>query len=287
MRLPFASPRRALVRGVQPFLLPIVALLLALPAAAQWIEYPTPNVPRNADGRPDLAAPAPRTADGKPDLSGLWQAATVLPECAADDCIPQQNLPADQVNIGRTVDEGKLPYQPWAAALVAERTANGAKDDPHAHCLPPNFPRAYTFPQLIKILTLPAQLAILHEFNATYRQIFLDGRPLPEDPHPTWSGYSTGRWEGDTLVVESNGFRDDLWLDLSGSPLTSAARVTERIRRPRYGALEVLVTVDDPKAYTRPWTATIELAIVLDTDLIEEYCLENEQDTRLFEDSSR
>lgn len=286
MRLRFVSFRRGLAGGAACVALCVGATVLALPAAAQWIEYPTANVPRNADGTPNLAAPAPRTADGKPDLSGLWQAAEVLPECSADDCIPQQNLPADQVDIGRTV-EGGLPYQPWAAALVAERTANGAKDDPHAHCLPPNFPRAYTFPQLIKILSLPTQLAILHEFNATYRQIFLDGRALPEDPHPTWSGYSTGRWQGDTLVVESNGFRDDLWLDLSGSPLTSAARVTERFRRPNYGTLEVAVTVDDPKAYTRPWTATIELAIVLDTELIEEYCLENEQDTRLFEEAPR
>lgn len=260
-----------------------VSLLAATgTVAAQWVEYPTPGVPRNADGSPNVAAPAPRTPDGKPDLSGLWQAMEVLPECSADDCIPQQNLPLDQVDIGRTL-EGGLPYQPWAAALVAERRANGAKDDPHAHCLPPNFPRAYSFPQLIKILWTPAQLAVLHEFNATYRQIFLDGRPLPEDPHPTWSGYSTGHWDGDVLIVESNGFRDDLWLDLSGSPLTSAARVTERFRRVNYGTLEIDVTVDDPKAYTRPWTVTLKQALVLDTDLIEEYCLENEQDTRLFD----
>jgi hypothetical protein len=126
-------------------------------------------------------------------------------------------------------------------------------------------------------------IVILHEFNATYRQIFIDGRPLPADPHPTWNGYSTGRWEGDTLVVDSVGFRDDLWLDLSGSPMTSAARVTERFRRVSYGMLEVDVTVDDPKAYTRPWTVTLKHNIVLDTDLIEEFCLENEQDTKLFD----
>lgn len=252
------------------------------PLAAQWIEYPTAGVPRNPDGTPNLVAPAPRTPDGKPDLQGLWTATELLPECSAEDCIPQQGLPADQVNIGRNV-AGGLPYQPWAAALVAERTANGAKDDPHAHCLPPNFPRAYTFPQLVKILWTPSQLVLLHEFNATYRQVFLDGRPLPEDPHPTWSGYSTGRWEGDTLVVESNGFRDDLWLDLSGSPLSDAARVTERFRRVNFGTLEIDVTVNDPKAYTRPWTTTLKQSIVLDTDLIEEYCLENEQDTRLFD----
>ena len=123
---------------------------------------------------------------------------------------------------------------------------------------------------------------MLHEFNASYRQIFTDGRPLPEDPLPAWSGYSTGHWEGDTLVVESSGFRDDLWLDLAGSPLTSAAHVVERFRRPSFGKLEIEVTVDDPKAYTRPWTVTLHQNLVLDTELIEETCLENERDTELF-----
>lgn len=260
----------------------IAALCLPAPLAAQWIEYPTKNVPRNPDGTPDLAAPAPRTPDGRPSLAGIWVAAELLPECSAEECIPQAGLPADQVSIGRNLPGG-LPYQPWAAALVAERTANGAKDDPHAHCMPPNFPRAYSFPQYFKILRTPEQLVILHEFNATYRQIFLDGRPLPVDPHPTFSGYSTGRWEGDTLAVESNGFRNDQWLDLSGSPISDAARVTERFRRVNFGTLEIDVTVDDPKAYTRPWTVTLEQRIVLDTELIEEICVENEQDTRLFE----
>lgn len=261
----------------------VAALGVPAPLLAQWIEYPTKGVPRTAEGAPDLSAPAPRTPDGKPDLSGIWWSAELLPECSAAECIPQAGLPADQVDIGRTLDGG-LPYRPWAAALVAERTANGARDDPHAHCLPPSFPRAFSFPQYFKILWTPDQLAILHEFNATYRQIFLDGRPLPVDPHPTFSGYSTGHWEGETLVVESNGFRDDLWLDLNGSPLTEAAHVTERFRRVDYGTLEVDVTVDDPKAYTRPWTVTLVHDIVLDTELIEEYCLENEQDTRLFDE---
>jgi len=262
----------------------VVAALCALswPLAAQWVDYPTRGVPRTADGSPDLTAPAPRTGDGKPDLSGMWFSAELLPECSAEDCVPQMNLPIDQTNIGRSLPGG-LPYQPWAAALVAERTANGAKDDPHAHCLPPNFPRAFSFPQYIKILWTPGELVILHEFNATYRQIFLDGRPLPVDPLPSWSGYSSAHWDGDALVVESSGFRDDLWLDLSGSPLSAAARVTERFRRVNYGTLEIDVTVDDPKAYTRPWTVTLKQAIVLGTELIEEICLENEEDTRLFD----
>jgi hypothetical protein len=252
-------------------------------AGAQWIDYPTANVPRTPDGKPDLMAPAPRATDGKPNLSGMWFSAEVLPECSEADCIPQMNLPADQINIGRTLPGGKPPYQPWAANLVEERTANGAKDDPHAHCLPPNFPRAFSLPQYIKIVQTPGLTIVLHEFNGSYRQIFTDGRPLPDDPLPAWSGYSTGHWEGDTLVVESSGFRDDLWLDLSGSPLTSAARVVERFKRPSYGKLDIEVTVDDPKAYTRPWTVTLHQNVVLDTELIEETCLENERDTELFE----
>jgi hypothetical protein len=258
-----------------------IAAFAAAPIRAQWIDYPTAHVPRTADGKPDLEAPAPRTADGKPNLAGLWFSTELLPECSEKDCVPQMNLPVDQADIGRSLPGG-LPYQPWAAALVAERTANGAKDDPHAFCLPPNFPRAFSLPQYYKIVTTPELIVILHEFNGSYRQIFTDGRPLPVDPNPSWNGYSTAHWEKDELVVESNGFRDDLWLDLKGSPLTSAARVTERFRRPSFGRLEIAVTVDDPKAYTRPWTVTLHEKIVLDTDLIEEICLENEQDTRLF-----
>jgi hypothetical protein len=258
-----------------------VALTMAMPAAAQWVNYPTAGVPRTAAGEPNLSAPAPRGADGKPSFAGIWFSVDLQPECSEQDCIPQMNLPMDQLNIGRTLKDG-LPYQPWAAALVAERTASGAKDDPHAHCLPPNFPRAFSLPQYVKIVSTPELMLILHEFNSSFRQIFLDGRPLPDVSLPTWSGYSTGHWQGDTLVVESIGFRDDLWLDLSGSPLTSAARVTERFRRPTFGRLEIEVTVDDPKAYTRPWTVTLKQNIVLDTDLIDETCLENEEDTRLF-----
>lgn len=260
----------------------IGALARSGDAAAQWVDYPTANVPRNADGTPNLKAPAPRAADGKPDFSGLWFSAELLPECVGQkDCIPQMNLPADQINIGRTLKDG-LPYTPWAAKLVAERTANGAKDDPHAFCLPPNFPRAYSLPQYIKIAQMPKLTIVLHEFNASYRQIFTDGRPLPKDPLPAWNGYSIAHWEGETLVVESSGFRDDLWLDLSGSPMTSSAHVVERIKRPNFGALEIELTVNDPKAYTKPWTVRLHQNIVLDTDLIEETCLENERDTALF-----
>ncbi|HEX5230313.1 MAG TPA: hypothetical protein VFW44_21520, partial [Bryobacteraceae bacterium] len=157
--------------------------------------------------------------------------------------------------------------------------ANGKDEiDQHVRCLPPNFPRAWALPQFKKIVQAPGLILILHEFNTSYRQIFTDGRPLPKDPQPSWNGYSTAKWEGDTLVVESAGFRDDLWLDISGSPLTEAAHVTERLRRPNFGTLKVEVTVDDPKAYTRPWTVQLDQSLAVDTELIDDVCLENEKD---------
>src|SRR5262249_34128957 len=139
----------------------------------------------------------------------------------------------------------------------------GANIDPHARCLPPNFPRAWALPQYKKIVQTPGLIVILDEFGASYRQIFTDGRPLPVDPQPSWNGYSTARWEGDTLVVETTGFRDDLWLDMSGSPLTEDAKVIERIRRPNYGTLEVQVTVDDPKAYTKRWSVQMNQSVAV------------------------
>jgi hypothetical protein len=248
-------------------------------ARAQWLHYPTPGVPRSADGKPNLSAPAPKTPDGKPDLSGIWLT-------AGTDCQDPEKLTCggvelpmgrEGVNMGASLPGG-LPYQPWLAALVKERIANHAKDDPHVRCFPDVFLRAYNHPHLLKIVQTPSLLVMLDEMNAIYRQVFTDGRPLPEDPEPSWQGYSSGKWAGDTLVVNSNGFRDDLWIDWNGSVITSAAKVQERISRPAYGRLDVGVTVDDPKAYTKPWTITLHERIALDTELIDEVCLENQKD---------
>jgi hypothetical protein len=170
-----------------------------------------------------------------------------------------------------------LPYQPWLAPLVKKRTAENAKDDPHVRCLPDTFLRAYSLPHLVKFVQTPGLLLMLNEMNAGYRQVFTDDRPFPEDPVPSWQGYSSAKWEGDTLVVNSIGFRDDLWIDWNGSVITSAAKVQERIRRPDYGHLEIEVTVDDPTAYTRPWTVTLRQRLALNTELVDEICLENEQ----------
>jgi len=184
-------------------------------------------------------------------------------------------LPRQAINIADGL--AGLPYTPWAAALMKERAPTAGTQDPHSKCLPPNFPRSYALPHIQKFIQTAGLVVILDEFNASFRQIFTDDRPLPVDPQPSWNGYSSGRWEGDTLIVQTNGFRDDLWLDMRGNPLTSAAKVTERFRRPDFGHLEIEVTVDDPKAYTKPWTVKFRQTIVLDTELVDEICLENEK----------
>jgi hypothetical protein len=254
----------------------IACLLSAIPAAAQWLNYPTAGVPRTADGSPNLNAPTPRTPDGKPDLSGVW---TLL--CPTEKglvmCRPELYVARDFADIGRSLDGG-LPYQLWAANAVKARRAENGKDDPFTHCLPGTPARIHTVPFLRKIVQTPGLLLFLSEANASYRQVFTDGRPLPEDPNPSWNGYSTGHWDGDTMVVETNGFVDGQWLDRWGSPLTDKARMTERFRRVNYGTLEIELSVDDAKAYTKPWTVILSQSIVLNSDLMDWICLENEKD---------
>jgi hypothetical protein len=253
-------------------------VILASRADAQWFKYPTPGtVPRTASGAVNLKAPTPRAPDGKPDLSGIWLAANHLP-CPpllrdGNECLEKTPLSAWAYRIDAGARES-LPLQPWADAVRKQRSDANSAEDPHAKCLPNNPPRSYTLPHFQKIIQTPYFLAMLTEFNASFRQVFTDGRPLPVDPNPSWHGYSTGRWEGDTLVVRTNGLRDGMWLDMSGTPLTDAATLTERITRPNYGTLDIAFTVDDPKAYTKPWTVNLRQEIVVDTDLIEEICLE-------------
>jgi hypothetical protein len=276
-------------------MLTLVALLAATPLAAQWFTYPSAGVPRKADGTPNMSAPAPRLADGKPDFSGIWM--TAEPNRPTAGLSSPRNLagsgqtridvdkPGDQADIRASrqmanigVDlPGGLPYQPWLIPIVRERTANDAIDDPHIRCLPDNFLRAYGLPHLLKFVHSPGLLVVLNEMNAGYRQVFTDGRPLPEDPNPSWQGYSSAKWAGDTLVIDTIGVRDDTWIDWNGSVLTQSAKVREEMRRPTFGILEVRVTVDDPKAYTKPWTVTLTQRIVVDTELVDEICLENEK----------
>jgi hypothetical protein len=180
------------------------------------------------------------------------------------------------INIGIDIPGG-LPYQPWLATLVDQRTANQSIDDPHIRCLPDSPVRAYGLPHYLKFVQTPDLLLMLNEYNGTYRQVFTDGRALPQNPNPSWQGYSTAAWSGDTLVIESNGFRDDVWIDWAGSMVTEAGRIRERIRRPDFGHLEIEVTVDDPKAYTQPWTVTLRQQFAPDTELIDEICAEGER----------
>ncbi len=255
----------------------VASLAAAVDAAAQWIGYPTAGVPRKADGSVDMTAPAPRLANGKPDLSGIW---------ISDNTPEGEPTPSDGFNLGsgrQMANMGvdlpgeRLPYQPWQEPIVAERTANQAIDDPHIRCLPDNFLRAYGLPHLLKFVQKPDLLIVLNEMNAGYRQVFTDGRALPDDPSPSWQGYSAGTWSGDTLVIDTIGVRDDTWIDWHGSVITETAKIREEIRRPDFGHLEITVTVDDPRAYTEPWTVTLNQRIVVDAELIDEICLENEQ----------
>jgi hypothetical protein len=258
---------------------PYLALVIALPAMAQWLHVPTKGVPRSPGGFPNLGAPAPKTADGKPDFSGMWIPRDELPcnEKERGVQCTELKLTPQVINIASGLKDG-LPYQPWAADLVKTRAKELGVNDPHTHCMPPNFPRAWAFPETEKIFQLSGELLILHEFNASYRQIFFDGRGFPEDMTPAWSGYSVAHWEGDTLVVESKGFRDGNWLDTTGNPLTDAAQVTERIRRPNFGSLEVQITVNDTKAYTKPWTVAMHQKLLVDTEMIDFMCQENNKD---------
>jgi hypothetical protein len=269
-------------------------LLMSTTLAAQWVKYPTAGVPRKADGSVNMAAPTPRLADGKPDFSGIWM--TGEPNRGAPSAVGPLNAntgtapvaddkPGDpkaisasrqMANIGVDLPGG-LPYQPWLVPIVKDRTANLAIGDPHIRCFPDNFIRAYGMPHLLKFVHTPSLMVVLDEMNAGYRQVFTDARPLPVDPNPTWQGYSSAKWSGDTLVVDTIGLRDDTWIDWNGSVLTEAAKVREEIRRPDFGHLVIQVTVDDPKAYTKPWSVTLKQRIVVDTDLIDEICLENEQ----------
>src|SRR5258708_17578052 len=256
---------------------PVTVLLLPLALDAQWPSYPTKHT--------DLTAPAPKTAEGKPDFTGIWRNSQPARLGDFGDRIPTRdpNTPLTGLemfaDIGTGMKDG-LPLQAWAAELKKKRMADFSKDNPDAHCLPMGNMQFETHPQPRKMIQTPDLLLIVYEANGGLRQIFLDGRPLPkaDDVQPWWYGYSVGKWDGDTLLVETTRFRDDGWLDINGSPLTSSAKMTERFRRPDFGNLEIQITVDDPTAYTKPWSVTVRQKIWVDTELIEFICNEGERD---------
>jgi hypothetical protein len=228
---------------------------------AQWLKLPLPGTPRSPDGKSNLSAPAPKTPNGKPDLTGIW---------AADSRAYFLNLAGEGV---------VAPMQPWAAKLHKERLDNSGRDKPQVRCLPHGAPDAMLVgpDHPFKIIQTPNELAMLGEEFNQYRQIFTDDRTLPVSPNPAWFGYSVGKWEGDTLVVETGGFKEGSWLD-QAYPHTDALHLTERFRRLNFGNMELEITIDDPKAYTRPWkSATVHFKLLPDTELIEHLC-ENEKD---------
>jgi hypothetical protein len=336
----------------------VVAIVAAwsISIAAQWPAHPDPQVPRDAQGKVRMDAPAPRTADGKIDFSGVWQRANSgpprgrgrggrqgegggaagragqggAPAAQAGQAAPAAGAPAGGgaaaggaspaggdtnaafgggrggVQLEPPTDgfpfdpngppvatffeaggnmEGGLPYTPWAAELRKQRLALNARDNPDAMCMPMGFLQFHQQPQPRMIVQTPKMILIEYEANYGLRHIYLDGRKLPPqgEPQPWWYGYSVGRWEGDTLVVETNNLRGaedspyDGWLDVNGSPYSQQATFVERFKRLSYGQLQIDMTVTDPKAYTKPFTVRVDQRVVPDGELIEFVCNENQQ----------
>ncbi len=275
-------------------ILSAAVLLLSVQALAQWPDYPTRGVPRLPDGSVDVDAPAPRTADGHPDLTGLWEITRgsigggEQSRAEGGEQAPRRPTgtppAATFFDIGVNLEGGEAPYRAWARELRDQRVADGMKDNPDANCLPMGHMQLHLHPQPRKIVQTPDVIVIMYEGNSGLRQIFTDGRGRPDnDPQPWWYGYSHGRWEGDELVVETTHFRDGGWLDVNGSPLTDQGRIIERFRRPSFGRMEIDVTIDDPTAYTEPFTVRVNHQVMVDTDLIEFICNENEQSTQYFD----
>jgi hypothetical protein len=294
LRLPTGA---AVMRVVLPSL---IALAWTAGASAQWDPVPDPTLPRDSDGNVLMNAPTPRTAAGTPDLSGLWMRTRSGPPPAnaggggGGQLEPEQEpVPLDPngppiaafFEAGQNM-EGGLPYTPWAKELRDQRFALRARDNPDAKCLPMGFLQFHQQPQPRQIIQTEKMIMIVYEANYGLRYIYLDGRQLPPqgEPQPWWYGYSVGHWDGDDLVVETNNLRGadedspyDAWLDVNGSPHSRQAKITERFRRPTLGHLQIDFTIDDPKAYTKPWTVRIDQRLLPDQELIEFICNENQQ----------
>jgi hypothetical protein len=275
-----------------------VLMTSALAGFAQWPGYPTAG-PRNTEGKIDYSGPPPRTAYGKPDFSGLWEPAHVektgpaaglngtAPLPFAIPSAPGDPPVAQFFNIGAGFKEG-LPMTPWAAQLRAQRKGDDNKDNPDALCLPLGLTQLHMHPQPREVVQTQREIVILYEANGNVRRILTDGRPLPSnDPTPWWYGYSVGHWEGDTLVVETTGFRDDVWLDVEGSPLTSSGKMTERWHRVKFGLMQIDITIEDPKAYSKPFTVRVNHQLMPDTELMEFVCQERDATHYLGKGSSK
>jgi hypothetical protein len=233
----------------------LVMILGCVPLSAQWIHYPTPAIPRTPDGKPNMSAPAPKTSDGKSDFSGIW-------------------VPADGRYLPNLAVDGiEVPFQPWAAALYKQRQENNGKGRPSERCLTHGVTDFDALATPRRIIQTTGLIAILFESYYHWRQIFLDGRPLPKTIQPAYMGYSIGRWDGETLVVDTAGFNDQGWLDDGGHPQTEALHVTERLRRRNFGHIDLQITIDDPGAYTKPWKVNLSgFNFLADEELMESIC---------------
>ena len=259
-------------------------------ADAQWLNHPTPGTPRTRDGKPDLSAKAPRASNGKPDLSGVWQ--TELTPAAENErifgsVVKDFAVPGDDPstfskyfhNILADFSPEDAPIRPAAAELARKNEARRGPDNPSTRCLPQGIPRADILSYApFKIIQTPGLIAVLYEVDNTHRQIYTDGRKLPVDPQPSWLGYSVGRWEGDTLVVDTAGFNDRSWLDSMGHPHNEDLKIQERFHRRDFGHMDLSLTIEDPKMYTRPLTIKVTEVLLPDSDILEAVCNENKRD---------
>jgi hypothetical protein len=263
----------------------LIALAVASPLLrGQWLNHRSAGIPRSADGKPNLSARTPRAADGKPDLSGLWQTDSAPPDLL-ERIIPGATNGAGEeapsqyfINIFSDFKPEDVPFRPAAAQMFEQRSRRFTDLSPISHCLPEGIPLIETAPAPYKIVQTPGVAFMLYERDTTYRQVYTDGRKLPDDPQPSWLGYSVGKWAGDSLVVDTIGFNDRGWLDARAHTHSEALRLTERFHRRDFGHMELQLTIDDPQTYTRPFTVTLHQQLLPDTDLLESYCAENEKD---------
>jgi len=255
----------------------------ATSADAQWLHHTDSRIPRTKDGKPNLMAPAPRL-NGKPDFSGVWVAdrppvaeiAKVMPKEIADVQVDLNDVAPHGLSVFWGLKPEEEPLRPEGAALLKQRSRDTI-NMPTTHCLPAGVPMS-EFIYAIKLVQAPQEILMLSETGDPPRQIYTDGRELPQNPDPTWMGYSIGKWEGETLVVTTAGFNDRAWLDASGHPRSESMRITERYRRRDFGHLDVEITLDDPKYYTRPFSLKASLTLIPDSDILESVCAENEKD---------
>lgn len=267
----------------------ILVLWIGATASAQWVNTPLPGIPRTSDGKPNLSAPAPRTADGRPDLSGIWMQVPLYGKDGYSDYVagPQLNeeqyqkliskpgTPTANLNQNlqfRTVNGEEIPFRPQALTLYKQRLERESTGSPSERCRPKGIPAPMLPPVPFKILQTPGTTVILFEEFNRFRQIFTDGRPQPKVDFPSWWGYSVGHWDGDAFVVDTTGFNEKTWLDKVGHPHTNALHTIERFRRLDFGHLQLELTIDDPKAYTKAWTVKIPFQFVPDIELMDDAC---------------